>query len=560
VTNRYDKVLWAILALASVLLFWGLGDRCLWQDEAETALLGRNILRFGRPIAFDGVNVISQEASKEFGPDYLWRWSPWIQFYIAAGSFAVLGQTTLAARLPFTFLAFLAILLTYHLARRLFGSVGIARLAALALVLSVPFLLYARQARWHGPAYLLLACLFLCLTMIRRSPRWGALGFAAFAVLLFYTNFFVAIGVLAAVAVAIPLYARDRRLLAWLAVAYALAALPSLPAIFFFNSFKEGGSTELATIYKQFRIYGAAYLTFVMPLPAIALLVYLVATNYRKRNPSPLPFSPAAGARGAPMVPSPPVSRGAHQGEGEGSRRQHVLFLLAFSFAYLLYLSVGPWMMFRYLTVLLVPAAILLGVALGGVLRWNRLIGVAVLLTLLSTNAIHLTPLGYFERTAPVTYSTVRNFPSIGPVGFPLACYLYELAHPMQDPEAVLVEYLRQHARPDDVVLAQYGDLPLQFYTGLRVVGGMQGQPLPTSPDWILQRGFILSSAPGKDVAVRDFIVTRIPIRNYVPVLTAPDLMLGNNPEPQYHLYASPPNISEPPPRAPPPFVLWHRK
>ena len=42
-----------------------LGDRCLWQDEAETALLGKNILRFGRPIAFDGTNVVSQEASKE---------------------------------------------------------------------------------------------------------------------------------------------------------------------------------------------------------------------------------------------------------------------------------------------------------------------------------------------------------------------------------------------------------------------------------------------------------------------------------------------------------------
>src|SRR6516162_1027891 len=126
-SSRSDGVLWAILGLAAILLFWGLGDRSLWQDEAETALLGKNILRFGRPIASDGVNVISQEASKEFGPDCLWHWSPWIQLYIAAGSFAVLGPTTLAARLPFALLAFLAIPLTYRLARRLFDSIAVAR-------------------------------------------------------------------------------------------------------------------------------------------------------------------------------------------------------------------------------------------------------------------------------------------------------------------------------------------------------------------------------------------------------------------------------------------------
>src|SRR5271154_1924162 len=80
-----DKVLWAITALAAVLIFWSLGDRYLWQDEAETALLGKNILTFWRPIAYDGTNFVSQEAGREFNKsDFLWRWSPWIQFYVAA--------------------------------------------------------------------------------------------------------------------------------------------------------------------------------------------------------------------------------------------------------------------------------------------------------------------------------------------------------------------------------------------------------------------------------------------------------------------------------------------
>src|SRR5438045_9532366 len=39
------------------------------EDEAETALLGRNILHYGKPVASDGMNVISQEAGHEFGAD-----------------------------------------------------------------------------------------------------------------------------------------------------------------------------------------------------------------------------------------------------------------------------------------------------------------------------------------------------------------------------------------------------------------------------------------------------------------------------------------------------------
>ena len=408
---------------------------------------------------------------------------------------------------------------------RLFDSIWVARLSALLLAVSVPFLLYSRQARWHGPAYLLLTGLLLSLDAMRKRRRSAVFGFVVCATIFFYTNFYVAIGVLAALAVAVPFYRPGRGLLLSLVTAYALTAAACLPGLFFFNSFREGGNIDWARIYQQFLIYGAAYLTFVLPLPIIAVLAYLVA---RRDAVSEL---------------------------AEGWRRS-VLFLLAFSWAYILYLSIGPWMMFRYLTVLLIPAALLLGVAVYGVMQWNRLAGIGVLLLLALTNAIHLAPLGYVPETAKVTYSTVSNFPSIGPVGFPLGCYLSELAYPIKDSEAVLADYLREHAGPHDVVLAQYGDLPLQFYTGLRVVGGMQGQPLPANPDWIIQRAFVLSpDVPGKDGSVRQFMLSQVPISQYMAVLTAPDFMLANNPEPQYHLYRPPPDTV-----TPPKMVLWQRK
>src|SRR3954469_23530891 len=88
-----DPILWAITALAALLLLVNLGGRCLWEDEAETALLGRSIIHHGVPVAVDGGVVISQEAGKEIGPDGVWRWSPWLQFYVAAAGLRFVGDS-----------------------------------------------------------------------------------------------------------------------------------------------------------------------------------------------------------------------------------------------------------------------------------------------------------------------------------------------------------------------------------------------------------------------------------------------------------------------------------
>src|SRR5581483_2460483 len=115
-----DPFLWTILVLAAGLLFCSLGDRSLWQDEAETVLLAQGILRSGLPTAENGDNITSQFHGQEYGPDFVWRWSPWVQFYVAAGSMSLLGPTTVATRLPFAALGVVAVGLTYILARRLF--------------------------------------------------------------------------------------------------------------------------------------------------------------------------------------------------------------------------------------------------------------------------------------------------------------------------------------------------------------------------------------------------------------------------------------------------------
>ncbi|HTV76526.1 MAG TPA: hypothetical protein VMD57_05950, partial [Candidatus Baltobacteraceae bacterium] len=48
-----------LAALVFLLAFCNLDSRPFWGDEAETALLARNVLKFGVPKVDDGVNHIS---------------------------------------------------------------------------------------------------------------------------------------------------------------------------------------------------------------------------------------------------------------------------------------------------------------------------------------------------------------------------------------------------------------------------------------------------------------------------------------------------------------------
>ena len=117
----------AVVLVAACLIFFRLDQRLLWVDEAETALLGRSVLVYGIPKAYDGRNLVSQEVGREYRADYVWRWTPWLEKYLTAGSFAVLGESTFTARLPFALVGLLSVVSMYPLAVALFSALGMAQ-------------------------------------------------------------------------------------------------------------------------------------------------------------------------------------------------------------------------------------------------------------------------------------------------------------------------------------------------------------------------------------------------------------------------------------------------
>lgn len=612
-----DRVLWAITALAALLIFWSLGGRYLWQDEAETALLGKNILMFGVPRAYDGTNLISQEASREFNQrDYLWRWSPWMQYYVAAISIGVLGPSTVAARLPFAVFGLLTVPATYVLARRLFESVWVARLSAFCLTVSVPFLLHARQSRWYAIFYLVSVVLLLCLARMVQGRRHAWLGFTAAAVVAFYTNYLTAVGFVACAAVAVLLVRRDRRFIGRLGAASLAIVLACLPGLLFSDVLGQAGREtrdarqreanvnaarqranaperffdSLPGKVKQGVLYSTEFSTYLLPLPVVVLLGALVLLRQ---------FRPAPQASGAPTDQAGRTSQekqkkhlaaasGPDEQPRSGAERSWVVALLLFCLLYLCYLSTAPWVMFRYLSVLLPVAAILMGAAVYGVFRLSRIAGALLLVVLVCSNPLHLVPLALLEVPGGIARDSYPrskardNQPPQASMSFPLFGYLYEIGHPLNDGESYLIRYLQEHAGPNDIVIATYGDLPLQYYTGLQVVGGLQGQGefLPAGPSWIILRGFSISRAPRKDGELQHYLRGKylpahadlfesVPFPKEfgpppgVPTRTPEGSPLWpwpeygpppNSPEPIYHLFRGPP------PREEQPMLVLHRR
>jgi len=501
-----DPVLAAFLILAAILLFWGLGRRDLWQDEAETAMLAKNILRFKLPIVFDGTNLVSSETGMEFGPDLLWRWSPWLQFYVTAGAMALGGFNAWAARLPFAFLGLLCLPLTFFFARRAFDSDRVARLSAVLLGLSVPFLLHCRQARWYALAYLLVIGLFFALFELEHRPKAASAALALCSTLLFYTNYFVAMGVLAALCVALPLLKPARTFWRGFAPALAAAALCALPGMSFFHVLGKAGPILPARAIGLLAAYAGLFFTQLLPMPMLVVLLWAL----QARRPPPL----------------------------DAIHRQRAVFLLACAGCYVVYLSLGPWELFRYLSVLLPLCSVLLALALDRLWRVNRAGAAALLLLLVGTDVLHVLPLGRFGGEG---VQLRDRFGRAGPFSFPLAGFAYEVTHDLHDCSRILVDCLKARARPRDVVLATYGDLPLQFYTGLKVVGGFQGQKLGLDPDWIVMRSSVIDRRPGRDYDVARFILLRIDLTRYEEVaLPCRDFMLAGCVEPHLHLFREP--------------------
>lgn len=525
--NRRDWPVAVILAVAAFLLFFHLGQRPFWQDEAETACLARNVLKTGLPYAWDGVNIISQEEAREFNPEggRLWRWSPWIQIYLQAAGFLVGGQHTAAARAPFALAALLAIFWTYWLIRRHFGDRTWALLSATLLTLCVPYLLIGRQARYYAVGTLLVLWALDAFLRDWRT-RWGPwLVCLGCMILLFHANYllFLSFAPTALVAAALVYPERmDLKRLGLLMAATVLLAV--IPGVALYRIGRQSGMFDILLVPENLMLYFADLSMFLIPLPVAAALVWRwrrFATRWQR--------------------PEDPGERFALFGA--------VLIVLS-----LLFLGLVPQRFFRYIAHLIPLCAIILAFCVRRLWTFSRTASALLFFLLAFTNWLAVYPM---ERLKIVNRPWEHDFRMLTSCNFPIKLYVTELCCGYPDVNAAVVAFFRSHARPGQTVLAEYGDLVLQFYMpGLRVIGGLQGPVAPgEKPDWVLRRRVVRVNRDRFLFGGREFTDAMDLGRDYEPVPYArPDETFGNRTDdPNHHSFIP----VEPPQKE---IEIWRRK
>jgi hypothetical protein len=510
-------VLVCILALAAVLIFANLGTRFLWDDEAETALLARNVLRSGLPLGWDGRDLISQECGIELDENYVARRHGWFPIYLVAASFKLLGADTMPARLPSAVLGWLSVLSTYVLARRIFRDQRTALLSAALLTVSVPFLLYVRQSRYYAAAIFatIWAVFFFLAAMEGRRFAW--LGLALSLVLMFHSLIPMAVGAVLAFAIVFALD-RHRQPVAQLLIAAGLTVGLTVPWLLIYGlpwmpSFATGASAgawaPLVGWTENLAFYLAAIDRRVLPL---LVPVTLVAGLYV--------------TRGRRTLDAPPAGRGPR-------------LLLVFAVVYLLFVAVYPQPFFRYVVSLLPVLALLTAWLATRLWKINRLVAVAALLVIATTDVLH----GRIVFFGP----SFRSFTT--QVRSPLLSYLDEITSHDQGPIEAIVRHLRQAARPGERLFISYGDLPLRFYTDLEIRGGQGCQSLSgwSLPDWLVIRYFVTfrqDGAPPRHHENRRLMheyIGALPQRAYQAIeLPVVDTIWENIPEPGHHTFRAP--------------------
>ena len=98
-----------ITLLSAPLFLFGLGNTYLWQDEAQTALLARSVLKHGVPMVGQGAESLSAVMGTDAGVGGIYFQVSWLQAYLTAASFSLFGESSWAARIPFALAGWLCV-------------------------------------------------------------------------------------------------------------------------------------------------------------------------------------------------------------------------------------------------------------------------------------------------------------------------------------------------------------------------------------------------------------------------------------------------------------------
>ena len=443
-----------LVFVAAMLLLWGLGKTYLWQDEAATAVLAQRVLRFGRPLAYDGLNLITidyfaaedarsaDQRSKsaqadidyyirrgDYKPDTTWKWHPWGQFLVAALGLKLFGATTIGARILFALAGVVTVLLFYRFVLANFQDSRIALYASLFLVSNSYWILHTRQCRYYSLSSLLLVVTLAAYVRWQRDERWGPVAFVLAGWCWFQVDYGTVWPVFA-ILFADALVSQRQTLWRPVAVGTTLAAVIA-PFAYYYELWGRR-SVQTGTWFERFERNLFDVNEYVVPVIVLGAAAYFWLSR-RKRI--------------------------------EALEARLIGIACAIVAVFFLWIpAVAPAAFLRYTIILaplgcLIVAWVLIQMA-NSLTRYFVWVGALVFI---------LTPwLGLPLRV--LSPASLRHEAIVRPELKTLAKSVFGRE---PDPNRPVIEWLKQNAAPSDEILINYEDAPLMFYLPNPVRGGI---------------------------------------------------------------------------------------
>lgn len=185
-----------IITMMSILVFANIGNRYMFIDEAIEAMLGKNILDFGIPKAWDGKNLIMAEVNgNEFNEELIYVRKNWFSNYIAAfgqllSRFLELSkdESVTLMRSFFALMGVISAIALYYLVKEMTDRERIPNITLAFYAFSVNLLLYIRSIYYLSPTLLFTNLTILFYTkFVRTKSSKSMVCFTVSAILLFHS-------------------------------------------------------------------------------------------------------------------------------------------------------------------------------------------------------------------------------------------------------------------------------------------------------------------------------------------------------------------------------------
>lgn len=284
-----NKSLFSLLIIILLLdftygLFANLGNTAFWEDEGETVQLGKSILKYGYPSAFDGRSLFIQEPGHYHPVNYIRYGNPLLQFYWAAFALWLNNDIadTAAIRLPFAVTAIIGIIASLVCYRRLGFSRFTVFLYLFLVASSVQFYLYFRQARHYALQPLLVTGIIISYLFLHR-PR-SKLFFILFSVLMYLAHYPGFFGIYAGLTVhlIISILLKQTARLKPFIISGIFVAIFTLPVFIYFHHYEQvPGDGYVSNLIAYFYDYNYHSYTKILALSIAVLML----KNFRSIKP-----------------------------------------------------------------------------------------------------------------------------------------------------------------------------------------------------------------------------------------------------------------------------------